>query len=376
MGVLSLASGCADDQAAADSAASTEDILSQAEGLRGNGLKAFLGRLIFEDEQLSTPAGQSCASCHEAKLAFTDPDQGLPTSAGVLDGRFGARNSPMAAYAAFVPPLRYDADEGLYSGGLFLDGRVSSLEEQAEKPFLNPLEMNNADQAAVVRKLRRRPYAALFPILYGPSALTSVAAAYGRMTQAIAAFERTPVFQPFSSKYDLYLAGRAKLTGAEQRGLELFNDPAKGNCAACHPSAAADDGTPPMFTDFTYDNIGVPKNPDNPFYELASELNPEGRDFVDRGLGATVEDSSLDGAFRVASLRNVALTAPYAHNGFFSNLRSAVSFYNTRDVAAWPAPEFPDTMNRDELGNLGLDDSEVDDIVAFLETLTDGYAYR
>jgi len=376
--LLVLVTGCADGGANGSTAGGDDEeaqIVAQAEGLHGNALKAFLGKLIFEDEQLSTPAGQSCASCHDRQHAFTDPDQGIPTSAGVVEGRFGVRNSPMAAYAAFVPPLSYDSEEGLFIGGLFLDGRVSSLEEQAAKPFLNALEMNNASEAAVVKKLKRRPYAVLFNLVYGPSAFGSVSGAYERMTQAIAAFERTPVFAPFSSKYDAYLAGRAKLSPRERRGLELFNDPSKGNCAACHPSAASEDGTPPMFTDFTFDNIGVPKNPDNPFYGLPTDFNPDGADFLDRGLGATVDDASLDGAFRVASLRNVALTAPYSHNGFFSDLRSTVSFYNTRDVGSWPAPEFPDTMNRDELGNLGLDDGEVDDIVAFLKTLTDGY-YR
>jgi cytochrome c peroxidase len=279
----------------------------------------------------------------------------------------------MAAYAAFVPPLHVDPEEGLYVGGLFLDGRVDTLEQQAGKPFLNPLEMNNADQAEVVAKLRRAPYRRLFEQVYGRRSLEQVELAYDRMTRAIAAFERTLAFQPFSSKYDAYLAGEARLSRQERWGLSLFEDPAKGNCAACHPSVIDEQGGAPQFTDFTYDNIGIPKNPDNPFYTLPPELNPEGAEFVDRGLGVTVGDAAEDGKFRVSSLRNVALTAPYGHNGYFADLRSVVQFYNTRDVAPWPAAEVPDTMNRDELGNLGLSAAEVDAIVAFLGTLTDGY---
>ena len=332
-----------------------------------------LGELIFNDTSLSSPAGQACGSCHVAELAFTDPDVDVPTSQGVLADRFGVRNSPMAAYASFVPPLHVEPEEGLFVGGLFLDGRVDTLEQQAGKPFLNPLEMNNADQAEVVAKLRRAPYRGLFEQVYGRRALEQVEPAYERMTRAIAAFERTRAFRQFSSKYDAYLAGDARLTPEERWGLALFDDPDKGNCAACHPSALAEDGASPQFTDFTYDNIGIPKNPNNPFYTLPSELNPEGASFVDRGLGTTVGDAAEDGKFRVSSLRNVALTAPYGHNGFFPDLRSVVQFYNTRDVAAWPAAEVPETMNTEELGNLGLSEPEVDAIVAFLRTLTDGY---
>ena len=369
-----LLAGCS----AADVDATTLDAELQGTieaALSGHGRDrvALLGELIFNDTNLSSPAGQACGTCHAAELAFTDPDTDVPTSQGVLADRFGVRNTPMAVYASFVPPLHVEPEEGLYVGGLFLDGRVDTLEQQAGKPFLNPLEMNNADQAEVVAKLRRAPYRRLFEQVYGRGALEQVEPAYDRMTRAIATFERTRVFRRFSSKYDAYLAGEARLTRQERRGLALFEDPAKGNCAACHPSAIDEQGGAPQFTDFTYDNIGIPKNPDNPFYTLPPELNPEGAEFVDRGLGTTVGDPAEDGKFRVSSLRNVALTAPYGHNGYFADLRSVVEFYNTRDVAPWPAAEVPETMNRDELGNLGLNESEVDAIVAFLGTLTDGY---
>jgi cytochrome c peroxidase len=356
-----------------DATGEAEDYGVTTAAFSGRQALIALGRQLFEDENLSSPAGQSCASCHEPELAFSDPDDDLSTSEGVVPGRVGARNTPMAAYASFVPPLTWDPVEELYSGGLFLDGRAADLEAQAAQPFLNPLEMNNPSKEAVVEQLRRASYRARFERVFGRRVLADVEQAYGAMTRAIAAFERTAFFQPFSSKYDAFLAGRARLTRQERRGLALFEDPAKGNCAACHPTKASEDGTPPMFTDFTYDNIGVPRNLASPFYSLPPELNPAGADFIDQGLGKTVNDPAENGKFRVSSLRNVALTSPYGHNGFFPDLRSTVQFYNTRDVAEWGEPEVPETVNRDELGNLGLSDEEVDDIVAFLLTLTDGY---
>jgi cytochrome c peroxidase len=129
-----------------------------------------------------------------------------------------------------------------------------------------------------------------------------------------------------------------------------------------------------MFTDFGYDNIGVPRNTANPFYSLPPSLNPGGPNFVDNGLGAVVHNPRQFAHFKAPSLRNVALTAPYAHNGYFADLKSIVHFYNTRDVdGAWPAPEQPFNMNRTGLGNLGLTSQDEDDIVAFLGTLTDGF---
>lgn len=332
-----------------------------------------LGEELFFDEGLSSPAGQSCASCHAPGSAFTDPQQREPTSEGVIRGRFGARNSPSAGYAFFSPPFRYNAEDEVFEGGQFLDGRASTLEEQAKAPFLNALEMNNRSKAEVVGKVRRAPYAWRFFQLYGRSAFDDVNLAYERIAQAIAAFERTPRFAPFSSKYDAFLAGRVRLSPKEARGLALFNDPAKGNCAACHPSAVSEDGQPPLFTDFTYDNIGIPRNPRSRFYTQEPRFNPDGQAYVDLGLGGALGDPAEYGKFKVGSLRNIAVTGPYMHNGFFTNLEDVVHFYNTRDVGTWPAPEYADTVNSDELGNLGLSLEEEQAIVAFLQTLTDGW---
>lgn len=335
--------------------------------------KERLGKELFLDENLSTPPGQACADCHSAETGFGQPDADVPVSRGVHADRFGNRNDLIAAYAAFSPPLHYDANEGHYVGGLFWDGRAADLEEQAKLPFLNPLEMANPDAAAVVAKVQQSSYADLFREVFGPEAFTDPNRAYDFVADAIAAYERTHELNQFSSKYDLFLQGKVKLTDQERRGLALFEDEKKAMCAECHPSSPGPNQEPPLFTDFTYDNLGVPKNPENPYYYLPKSLNPDGEQFVDLGLGGIVEKLEENGKFKVPTLRNIAVTAPYMHNGIFKTLRQVVVFYNTRDIGPWPAPEVPRNVNREELGNLGLTEQEVDDIVAFLRTLTDGY---
>lgn len=348
-----------------------------------------LGRLLFFDASLSEPAGQACVTCHQPARAFTDPDDGQPTSKGVHVDRFGNRNTPSAMYMAFSPAFHFDEKEGHYVGGQFWDGRAATLEEQAKGPFLNPVEMANPDKRGVVEKVRRAPYADQFAALYGKNALADMDQAYERIAVALAAFERGPEFRPFSSKYDAWLAGRARLGARESRGLKLFEDEKKGNCAACHPSRRGPNGEPPLFTDFTYDNLGVPRNPANPFYAQSRVYNPAGHRFIDKGLGDFVKKASEDGKFKVPTLRNIALTGPYMHNGYFKTLRGVTAFYNDRDArpacggdvgeaealkrGCWPAPEVAANVNAEELGRLGLSDQEVDDIVAFMETLSDGY---
>jgi len=353
---------------------------------------AALGRALFFDTNLSSPPGQACASCHDPDRAFTDPDTSLPTSKGVIAGKAGNRNTPTAMYAAFSPHFHLavdeDTDDTLYMGGQFLDGRVPTLEEQAKGPFLNPLEMANPDKATVVQRVREATYADDFRRVFGPQALDDVESAYNNLARAIAAYERTSEFAPFSSKYDAYLAGRAWLSFSERRGLALFENPLKGNCAACHPSQPAADGTPPLFTDFSYDNLGVPRNRHNPFYGLPE--NPLGEAWIDRGLGGALGLGEEDGKFKVPTLRNIAVTGPYMHNGYFKTLRGVVEFYNSRDArptcanpwrtearallsGCWPEAEVTANVNDEELGNLGLNRWEVEAIVAFLHTLTDGW---
>ncbi len=335
--------------------------------------KERLGKLLFFESSLSTPPGQACSDCHDPSVAFANPDKELPVSRGAISGRYGNRNDMPAAYSAFVPPRHRDQEEGIWVGGLFWDGRVNTLAEQAQGPPLNPLEMANPDTAAIAETLRTLDYSELFTEVYGPDAFSDPDQAYSNMADAIEAYEKTSEVSPFNSKYDFWLRGEAKLSEQELRGLALFQAEDKGNCAACHPNQPAEDGSPPLFTDFTYDNLGVPRNPENPFYSLPPELNPDGHQFVDLGLGVTVNDSDENGKFRVPTLRNVALTGPYMHNGVFKTLFQVAAFYNTRDLGGWPDPEVEENVNKEEVGDLGLSNEELEDLVAFLETLSDGW---
>jgi cytochrome c peroxidase len=202
---------------------------------------------------------------------------------------------------------------------------------------------------------------------------------YERIARSISAYEQSAEVNPFSSKYDYYLAGMVELTEQEAWGLSLFNDPDKGNCAACHPSEPGPDGEPPLFTDFTYDNLGVPRNLENPFYTMPPAWNPAGAAWVDLGLGGFLGMPSEIGKVKVPTLRNVdkrpypEFVKAFAHNGFFKSLEDIVHFYNTRDVEDWPPPEVEENVNREELGDLGLTAEEEAAIVAFMKTLSDGF---
>jgi len=322
-----------------------------------------LGRFLYFDKGLSNPVGQACASCHLPKAGFADPDQNLPVSEGAVAGLFGGRNAPSAAYAAFSPVFGQDPTTGLYIGGQFWDGRAATLEDQAKGPFLNPVEMNNTKEG-VVQAVINSNYAELFRLVYGPDSLNDTDSAYDLIAKAIATYERSTQVNHFTSKYDYYLKGKVALSAQELNGLALFN----GNCSACHPSTSADGKTPPLFTDFSYDNLGVPRNMEFPFYLMSPSPYP------DNGLGAIVGDTAQNGKFKVMSLRNIALTAPYTHNGYFKTLQNIVHFYNTRDLPGlWPPPDVIENLNTTEVGNLGLTEQEEADIVAFLLTLTDGY---
>ncbi len=366
----------------------------------------LLGKRLFEDTALSEPPGQACASCHDSGLAFAGNNGSRISSvaAGSRPEIFGSRNAPTAMYASFSPSFRFVAeatDDGgvdyTPTGGQFWDGRASSLADQAQGPFLNPREMNNPDAGAVIAKVRAASYASLFRAVYGDDALDDADAAYDYLAQAISAFEEAPRFHPFSSKFDDFLRGEAQLDPVEARGFELFQDPDKGNCISCHAGTPGS-RTPEewLFTDFTYDNLGLPRNLDIP-----DNADPA---FFDLGLcrqdGITavapreVDIDALCGAFKVPTLRNVALTAPYGHNGYFEELRDVVRFYVTRDTN--PELWYPmgvsgvvdkfDDLPADYAANVNTDevpydrhpgeqprltDEEIDAVVAFLETLTD-----
>jgi len=341
-----------------------------------------LGKSLFFDTNLSTPSGQSCAVCHGPTVGWTGPDQAINAGGAVYEGavagRFGNRKPPASAYAGDSPILHWDGTK--WVGGMFWDGRATGdvlgdpLAEQAQGPFLNPAEQNNASPQVVIDKVLASSYKNLFlGICTNPDANQR----YECIGRAIAAYERSKEVSQFTSKYDYWLQGKAKLTGQEQRGLELFNG--KAMCANCHVA--------PLFTDFTYDNLGVPKNPKNPFYHMP--YNPDGENWVDTGLGGFLQAAGYSetvwgpewGKQKVPTLRNVDLRPAkkfmkaYSHNGYFKSLGEIVHFYNTRDVpgAGWPPPEVADNVNTTEMGNLGLNRGEELAIVAFLQTLSDGY---
>ncbi|MHC5022436.1 MAG: cytochrome-c peroxidase [Planctomycetota bacterium] len=343
-----------------------------------------LGKLLFFDENLSTPVGQSCAACHGPEVGFTGPISSINETSGVYPGavhkRFGNRKPPAASYASFSPDFYFDEDEGLYIGGQFWDGRADNLVEQAKGPFLNPLEQNNPNPRSVIIKVALSDYADLFEEVYGPGSLDwrrNPDLTYELIAEAIAAYEASSEVNQFTSKYDYYLAGMVDLTDQEMSGLELFNG--KGMCNQCHPSEPGPDNSPPLFTDFTYDNLGLPRNPENPFYWMPPFFNPDGPDWVDLGLGAIVGEEGELGKMKVPTLRNVdkrpydGFVKAFGHNGVFKSLEDIVHFYNTRDVEEWPPPEVPINVNTDELGNLGLTPEEEEAIVAFLRTLNDGF---
>ena len=344
-----------------------------------------LGKQLFFDTNLSSPPGQSCASCHAPEVGFTGPDSAINESTSVYPGaapeRFGNRKPPTVAYASFSPKRNYNAHDAVYVGGQFWDGRVDDLVEQAKGPFLNPLEMNNASAAEVVDKVRHADYRVLFDRVYGTQTLAGSDAtrAFDQIARAIAAYERSREVNSFDSKYDLYLAGRVQLTDAEARGLKLFAG--RANCTSCHPHERRADGSPPLFTNFTYVNVGVPQNTSNPFYQAPRTVNAEGAQFRDLGLGNVLQDVSQNGKVKVPTLRNVAkkpdpeFVKAFLHNGHFKSLKEVVHFYNIRNSRPddFGDPDVAENVNRDELGNLGLTDTEEDDVVAFLETLSDGY---
>ena len=396
-----------------------------------------LGKSVFFDQRLSLGGNQSCASCHAPQVGWTGDlppvNAGPAVYEGSVKGLYGNRKPPTVAYAT-APVLHTMVEDGetLFVGGNFWDGRATGerlgdpIAEQAQGPFVNPVEQALPDTGCVVRRVCSAAYIvgleSQFPgscSIAWPSDVDAACAlptgtlrmapqdrakcdqAYDHIATALAAYERSREVNPLSSKFDRYLAGEATLTTDEKTGLDLFVG--RGKCANCHPVDRRPDGQPPLFTDFTFDNLGVPRNPENPWYH-AGALNPAGAAWVDNGLGAFLATRSAWrglaeanlGKHKVPTLRNVDLrptptfVKAYMHNGYFKTLSGLVHFYNTRDAKpvcgeslrerdalarnCWPAPEVTANVNKDELGNLGLSRAEENAIVTFLRTLSDGYA--
>jgi len=332
--------------------------------------KTALGKTIFQDTNLSNPIGQACASCHAPETGFSDPLH-RTVSEGAVKNIFGNRNSPAISYNAFAPKQYYNSVDETFIGGLFLDGRSPNLEDQLTHPFTNPLEMNNASIQEVLEKIKAASYYAQIESLYGT--IHSDAELMTFVTDALVRFETSEEVNPFTSKYDYYTQGRATLTLEEKKGLALFEG--KALCSQCHVTDPDPIQRKILFTDFSYDNIGVPKNPTNPFYNQSATANPDGANFVDLGIGKIASKPEHNGKFKVPTLRNIAISAPYFHNGSFTTLLDVVRFYNRRDLntGEFKAPEVLQNVNKDELGNLNLTEEEEQNLVTFLNTLTDGY---
>jgi cytochrome c peroxidase len=445
------------------SSARAQDIASE----NGDPIVA-LGKALFFDEALSANGTQSCATCHAPEVGYTGPDAlanaGGAVYEGAIPNRFGNRKPPTSAYAGDSFELIFDSEEGGWFGGMFWDGRATGwtlhdpLAEQAQGPYLNPLEQALANAQFLCAKVKKAEYAGLFEQAWGAGSLDcakDVNGVYERIGRSVAAYERSSEVNPFSSKFDLFwdnavaagkdvtkikcgmggggMGGGGGMVGAmgcpgggtnpyrwtnyrelglddtELVGLAVFNTQAE--CSSCHSLEPGPDGYP-LFTDFGYDNIGVPKNPDNPFYGMPAAWNPDGADWVDYGLGGFLQSAGESpevyepelGKFKVPTLRNVDLrpspdfVKAYGHNGYFKSLEDIVFFYHWRAMmdngcmgggmggggmgggmdgcsgmeTMFPAPEVD--QNRAAMGIFPR--PQVDNIVAFLKTLSDGYFVR
>lgn len=343
---------------------------------------AALGEALFFDTGLSANRSQSCASCHNPATAFADSrDNGIAGAASLGDDgkSLGDRNAPGLTYAALVPDFERMAD-GEYKGGTFHDGRAANLIEQAAQPLVNPAEMAMPDAAAVVRRVAKNPgYVAALQQHFGPDAMADDARAFKGIIESIVAFERSATFAPFDSRYDRFLRGEIELSAREELGRKLFYSQLF-NCHSCHLEETREFRPLEMFTTHRYHNIGVPVNAD------LRERNGLGVGHRDLGLldNPHVDDAAQAGRFRVPTLRNVAVTAPYMHNGVFADLDTVVLFYNKFTLSnpesqtnpetgrPWGPPEVADTV---DLGLLAegqpISPLQVRALVAFLEALTD-----
>jgi len=384
-----------------------------------------LGKFLFFDKNLSKNGNQSCATCHDPAVGYTGPDSAVNAHGAVYPGSnpalFGNRKPPSAAYAGDSQPLRFDSTLG-WVGGMFWDGRATGavlgdpLAEQAKGPFLNPLEQALTSPVELCNKVKAGTYTALFQQVWGAGSLdcTKAETVYDQIGKSVAAYERSAEVNPYTSKFDLFW-DKAKtkkldvtkinttnytkyrnlgLSDTELYGLAMFNMPTQANCASCHSLKPGSKGYP-LFTDYSYDNLGIPRNPENPFYSNLA-YNPEGTAWVDTGLGGFLGDPQEPGKMKVPTLRNVdkrpsaGFVKAYGHNGYFKSLDEIVRFYAMRGVmgmggggmggggmggmcgGAFPEPEV--NQNLATLNHFRCRDQSY--IVAFLKTLSDGYFQR
>jgi cytochrome c peroxidase len=364
--------------------------------------QAELGRQLFFDTALSASGRLACASCHSPAHGYGPPDGAAVRMGGAALDQPGSRAVPSLRYVLnrtpiWSKPFIASPTERLLegneppAGGFGWDGRFDTLEAQAAFPLLAANEMANRDPAAVARKLAAAPYADRFKRVFGATIFADPQQAFAQARAALARFElEDPSFHPYSSKYDDYLDGRVNLSAQERRGLALFDEVRGGNCAACHPDRKGADGSHPLFTDYQFEALGVPRNP-----QIRANADPH---FHDGGLCGPLRNDqrgqeSYCGLFKTPGLRNVATRRVFFHNGRFHTLKEALRFYVRRDTH--PAQWYPasggvvdkfDDLPRGERGNIDVidapltrsvgqapvwTDAQIDDVIAFLKTLTD-----
>ena len=340
-----------------------------------------LGEVLFFDKSISFNKTQSCSTCHSPDTAFVDQRKNSANqmvSEGDNPHLHGNRNANTALYAMFSPNFHFDKKIQDYVGGQFWDGRAKDLAEQAGGPPVNPVEMGMPDKKAIVERLKADPtYYKPITDLYGESIWADADKIYAIMEKAIGEFEKQELFAQFSSKYDRALKGEAELTALESEGKALFFDKTRTNCSNCHQSSEANSAKE-TFTNYRYFNIGVPSN-----QELIKH-NKLAADFVDNGLLDNLMvkgDEKQKGKFKVPTLRNIGVTAPYMHNGVFRDLKTVLLFkdsfnnpnrkINPETGKVWEKAEYAQTINPDVLKAKPLTDEEINALEAFLKTLTD-----
>jgi cytochrome c peroxidase len=364
---------------------------------------SVLGKKIFFDTSLSASGRMSCATCHSPEHAYGPPN-GLAVQLGGpgLD-RQGARSVPSLRYVLNRTPIwnkefianpaeRTLEGEEPPTGGLTRDGRFNTLHDQASFPLLAPNEMANADPVDVVARLHRASYADDFRKTFGAEIFDDWSKAYAAMLNALERFELEDIsLHPYTSKYDDYLDGKVQLSAQEKHGLALFDDPKRGNCATCHLDRKGMDGSHPIFTDYQFEALGVPRNP-----EIYANTSPA---YFDMGLCGPfrtdqANESKYCGLFKTPTLRNVAARRVFFHNGRFHSLKDALRFYVRRDTdpQMWypvlpssAVDKFDDLpvslrqnndivdepLTRSKGASPAWSDAEIDDVIAFLQTLTD-----
>ncbi len=374
--VMSVLAGCtthSDDQIQTNPQSIAE--LNQA--------KQKLGQQLYFDPNLSHNRSQACSTCHNPQAGYVDSrDNGVGAAVSLGDNghSLGDRTAPTAAYAMFSPPFHQNK-AGKWVGGQFWDGRASTLADQAAGPPTNPTEMGMGSKALTVERIKENlAYQIQFESIYGNGILNSADQAYTAMADSIGEYEKTADFAPFDSKYDRFLRGDYSLTKEEELGRTLFFSQQFTNCNQCHQLKTRPGADGETFSNYQFHNIGTPAN------TALRKVNGVAADFVDAGLlnNPQVTDEKEKGKYKVPTLRNVAVTGPYMHNGVFADLRTVVLFYDKYNSRAlrrktnpetgqpWQQPEVASTVSMKELEHgPALDDRRVDALVAFMKTLTD-----